>query len=89
MTNNRLAAALLGLIVAMTTTGQTASAQNYPSRSVKVVVPYPAGGPIDVIGRLLAQNLSKTLGGQFYVENVVGAGGTIGIRFNSRHRARG
>jgi tripartite-type tricarboxylate transporter receptor subunit TctC len=80
MTNNRLAAALLGLVIAMTTTGQTARAQNYPSRSVKVVVPYPAGGPIDVIGRLIAQNLSKTLGGQFYVENLVGAGGTMGMR---------
>jgi tripartite-type tricarboxylate transporter receptor subunit TctC len=54
------------------------SAQTYPGRSVRIVVPYPAGGPTDVMARLLAQKLSEALGQQFYVENHGGAGGTIG-----------
>jgi tripartite-type tricarboxylate transporter receptor subunit TctC len=52
-----------------------ASAQNYPHRPVRVVVGFPAGGPTDVIARLVAQGLSDSLGQQFYVENVGGAGG--------------
>jgi tripartite-type tricarboxylate transporter receptor subunit TctC len=52
-----------------------ASAQNYPQRPVRIVVGFPAGGPTDVIARLVAQGLSESLGQQFYVENVGGAGG--------------
>jgi tripartite-type tricarboxylate transporter receptor subunit TctC len=52
-------------------------AQNYPVRPVKLVVPYPPGGPNDIMARILAQKLSEALGGQFYVENTAGAGGTI------------
>jgi tripartite-type tricarboxylate transporter receptor subunit TctC len=55
----------------------TAGAQNYPSRPVTMVIPFAAGGPTDVVGRLLAQSMSKTLGQQVIVENTVGAGGTI------------
>jgi tripartite-type tricarboxylate transporter receptor subunit TctC len=51
------------------------SAQGYPNHSVKVVVGFPAGGPTDVIARLVAQRLSESLGQQFFVENVGGAGG--------------
>src|SRR5215510_2157326 len=50
-------------------------AQNYPSRPVRVVVGFPAGGPTDIIARIVAQNLSDSLGQQFYVENLAGAGG--------------
>ena len=53
------------------------SAQGYPNRSVRVVVGFPAGGPTDVIARLVAQKLSDSLGQQFYVENLGGAGGNI------------
>lgn len=57
-------------------TGLTPSlAQGYPNRPVRVVVGFPAGGPTDVIARLVAQKLSDSLGQQFYVENVGGAGG--------------
>jgi tripartite-type tricarboxylate transporter receptor subunit TctC len=52
-----------------------ASAEGYPARSVRVVVGFPAGGPTDVIARLVAQKLSDALGQQFFVENIGGAGG--------------
>jgi len=52
-----------------------ASAQGYPTRSVRVVVGFPAGGPTDVIARLVSQKLSDALGQQFFVENIGGAGG--------------
>lgn len=54
-----------------------ASAQTYPTKPVTLVIPFAAGGPTDVVGRLLAQSMSKTLGQQVIVENTVGAGGTI------------
>ena len=53
-------------------------AQSYPTRSITVVVPFPAGGPSDVVARIVAENMSKTLGQQLVIENVGGAGGTIG-----------
>jgi tripartite-type tricarboxylate transporter receptor subunit TctC len=52
-------------------------AQGYPNRPVRVVVGFPAGGPTDVIARLVAQKLSESLGQQFFVENLSGAGGNI------------
>jgi len=51
-----------------------AQAQNYPDKSVRVVVGFTAGGPTDVIARIVAQKLSETWGQQFYIENVPGAG---------------
>jgi tripartite-type tricarboxylate transporter receptor subunit TctC len=50
-------------------------AQGYPNRPVRVVVGFPAGGPTDVIARLVSQKLSESLGQQFFVENIGGAGG--------------
>jgi tripartite-type tricarboxylate transporter receptor subunit TctC len=55
-----------------------ARAQSYPSRPVRVIVPYSPGGPTDVCARFIAQGLSEALGKQFYVENIAGAGGNIG-----------
>jgi tripartite-type tricarboxylate transporter receptor subunit TctC len=55
-----------------------ARAQSYPTRPVRVIVPYSPGGPTDVCARLVAQKLSDRLGKQFYVEDIVGAGGNIG-----------
>jgi tripartite-type tricarboxylate transporter receptor subunit TctC len=52
-------------------------AEGYPTRTVRVVVGFPAGGPTDIIARIVAQKLSASLGQQFYVENVPGAGSNL------------
>src|SRR5262252_9551287 len=59
-------------------------AQAYPTRPVRVIVPYAPGGPTDIFGRLIAQSLSGNLGKQFYVENVGGAGGNVGMGQGAR-----
>jgi tripartite-type tricarboxylate transporter receptor subunit TctC len=56
-----------------------ASADNYPSKQVTIVVPFPAGGPTDTVARILADHLKDTLGQPMLVENVTGAGATIGL----------
>jgi len=58
--------------------GGSATAQDYPSRPVKIVVPYPAGGSNDIIARILAQKLNERIGQPFLIENRGGAGGNIG-----------
>src|SRR3954454_25074755 len=55
-----------------------AQAQGYPSRPITVVVPFPAGGPSDVVARIVAEHMGKVLGQTMVIENVGGAGGTIG-----------
>jgi tripartite-type tricarboxylate transporter receptor subunit TctC len=72
-----MAAVLQLLLAAVLLLGgvSAASAEGYPARSVRVVVGFPAGGPTDVIARMVAQKLSDALGQQFFVENIGGAGG--------------
>jgi tripartite-type tricarboxylate transporter receptor subunit TctC len=68
-----LAIAVFGLI------GASANAQDYPSRTVNVVVPYPPGGSVDGVARILVQELNQSLGAHFVVENRAGgASGTVG-----------
>jgi tripartite-type tricarboxylate transporter receptor subunit TctC len=55
-----------------------ASAQVYPSRPITLIVPFAAGGPTDITARIVGQHMSRTLGQQLVVENVPGAGGTVG-----------
>jgi tripartite-type tricarboxylate transporter receptor subunit TctC len=57
----------------------SAQAQSYPSKPIRFVVPFPAGGSTDVGARLIAENLSRAFGQQVYVENKSGANGTIGV----------
>jgi tripartite-type tricarboxylate transporter receptor subunit TctC len=69
----RLAGLALGALVATAATAQT-----YPERQVSMVVPFAAGGPTDTVARLIAEKMSADLGQQVIVENVGGAGGTLG-----------
>jgi tripartite-type tricarboxylate transporter receptor subunit TctC len=71
--------ALLALLLA-TASLQAGRAGNYPERTIKIVVPFPAGGPADVAARLIAQSLSNGLGAGVVVENHPGAGGRIGTK---------
>ncbi|HVZ52687.1 MAG TPA: tripartite tricarboxylate transporter substrate-binding protein [Pseudolabrys sp.] len=59
-------------------TGAPARAEDYPARTITMVVPYPAGGPSDVVARIVADGMSHALGQTIIIENVGGAGGTIG-----------
>jgi tripartite-type tricarboxylate transporter receptor subunit TctC len=68
---------------------QRGAAQTYPSRSIRVIVPVGAGGANDTATRLIAQKLSESLKQNFYVENVVGAGGNIGMGQAAKQAADG
>jgi len=75
-----LACALLIAACALLSGGARAQdASSYPSHPVRIIVPFAAGGPADIIARLLAQKLGEHLGKQFYVENQPGAGGNLGM----------
>jgi tripartite-type tricarboxylate transporter receptor subunit TctC len=63
-----------------------AQAAGYPERTVKVIVPFPAGGVTDIAARVITQKLSERLGEQFYIENIAGAGGNLGMA-NAAHAA--
>src|SRR5437868_1511999 len=63
---------------ALPAVSRIARAQAYPSRPVRVIVPFGVGGPTDIFARLMTQRLSETFGRQFYVENIGGGGGNIG-----------
>ncbi|HET7912890.1 MAG TPA: tripartite tricarboxylate transporter substrate-binding protein, partial [Pseudolabrys sp.] len=69
----KIAGALVALTIA-----SVAQAQNYPAREVKMIVPFPAGGPSDIVARIAADGMSKHLGHNILIENVGGAGGTLG-----------
>ena len=64
-----------GLLLALTA---AAAAQDYPSKPVRLIIPFPPGGSNDVVGRVIATKLGETLGKQVVVDNRAGAGGVIG-----------
>ncbi len=64
--------------IALCTAPVTTRAQDYPTRAITVVVPFPAGGPSDVVARIVAEHMGRTLGQTLVIENVGGAGGTLG-----------
>ena len=72
----RVLAAGAGLLLA---SAGLAQSPGYPDRPVKVIVPFAAAGPTDVVARLITQKLSEKYGQQFYIENVAGAGGNLGM----------
>src|SRR5260221_4229015 len=68
---------LLAVVAGLLGCMPVASGQTCPSRTLALVVPFPAGGPTDTIGRIVAQRMGTALGQTVVVENVTGAGGTI------------
>jgi tripartite-type tricarboxylate transporter receptor subunit TctC len=80
---------LLTLLMIAVLPGVGAQAQTYPSRAASLIVPFAAGGPTDVVGRIAADILTRQLGQQFIVENIGGAGGTTGALRVARARADG
>jgi tripartite-type tricarboxylate transporter receptor subunit TctC len=76
MRKSLLAVALGALLPALVT---GAAAQSYPDKPINVIVPFAAGGPTDVVARILGEHMSRTLGQQLVVENVGGAGGSTGM----------
>jgi len=70
--------ATLAIVALSAVASLPASAQPYPSRPITVVVPFPAGGPSDVVARIVAEHMGKVLGQTMVIENAGGAGGTIG-----------
>jgi tripartite-type tricarboxylate transporter receptor subunit TctC len=85
----RVILTVLCLAVASPASGQTSGAENYPNRAVRVVVPFPPGGPTDTYARILADKLQADLGQPFVVENKAGATGIIGTRFVANAPADG
>jgi len=80
MARFRIALPLLALGAVLAGSAAPAVTQPYPARPVKIIVPTPAGGPVDVMARLLANHLSPRLGQSFVVDNRPGAGNTIGSK---------
>jgi len=74
--HHRLLAAAAAVIVLASTATQ--AADNYPSRPVQMIIPFAAGGPTDIVGRIMGAKMGEILGQQFVVENKSGAGGNIG-----------
>lgn len=77
MTRRTFAQAALALAAALLA-GPVLAQDTWPSKPVKIVSPFPAGGTSDIMARMLAEALGKELGQQFIVENIGGAGGTVG-----------
>ncbi|WP_312791126.1 tripartite tricarboxylate transporter substrate binding protein [Diaphorobacter nitroreducens] len=89
MRNLRKRALLGALAAAAALALPGAWAQTWPSRSVSIIVPFPAGGTTDVLARALGQELSKTLGQPVVVENKPGAGATLGADYVAKSKADG
>lgn len=70
-----IVAAIAATLAALT----AASAEDYPTRPITIVVPFAAGGPTDVVARILAEGMRPSLGQQVVIENVTGAAGSIGV----------
>src|SRR5258707_3809850 len=79
-----LATLALAATMLTATAAAPAAAQDWPTRSVKIIVPFSPGGSADQFGRLIAEELSETFGQQFYIEYHPGSSGTIGAALTAR-----
>src|SRR5499427_7676416 len=82
----RVLAACAGLLFAAPALAQS---PGHPDRPVKMIVPFAAAGPTDVVARLIALKLSEKFGQQFYIENMAGAGGNLGMGAGAKAPADG
>ena len=73
-----IAIAPIGLLLALAAFTGPAAADDYPSRSIRMIIPFPPGGSNDVVGRIIANQLGERLGKQVFVDNRSGAGGVLG-----------
>lgn len=85
----RFASSLVVAIVAAALSIGVACAQDFPSRPIKVVIAFPAGGPTDFVGRLLADKLKELLGQSVIIENKAGASGVIGADYVAKSEPDG
>jgi tripartite-type tricarboxylate transporter receptor subunit TctC len=85
----RAIAASAALIVSMLAATGDAAAEGYPAKPVRLIVPFAAGGPTDVIARIVAQKLTEAWGQQVVTENIPGAGGNTGVTMVARAPADG
>lgn len=79
----------VGLLTGSAMAQQAETAAQYPSKSVRIIVPFPAGGPTDIWARVVADGLQKSLGKPFIVENQAGATGAVGTAYVARSPADG
>jgi tripartite-type tricarboxylate transporter receptor subunit TctC len=79
-TRRRVLTAMAGAVLPLAMSGSPRAQQNYPSRPIRLIVPFPPGGPIDTMARLAGEELSASVG-QVVVENRPGGGSTIGTKF--------
>jgi tripartite-type tricarboxylate transporter receptor subunit TctC len=89
MSKRTLCAGVALALALLPTAAAPVRAQNYPERVVHIINPYPPGGSVDVMGRLLAQKLTEVTGGQFIVENRTGAGGNTGAELVAKSEPDG
>ena len=71
--------ALAAAFIAMSAPIERAGAQDYPIRPITLIVPYPAGGPADTVGRIMIEGMRKSLGQPVIIEHVAGASGSLGV----------
>ena len=84
-----LISAIAVLFVLAGATNALSQGADYPTRPITLIVPFPAGGTLDIVGRIAASQMSKTLGQQMVVENRAGAGGNLGSRQVARRAPDG
>ena len=76
--------AVVGILAALCCAVGTAAAQTYPAKTVRLILPFPPGGPSDILGRALAQKLTEQMGQTVIADNRPGAGGNLGLELASK-----